>query len=117
MFEEIEFQGIDKCKIVELPDKKEIDKETVELPEMPVGIAYEQECIDEEICDRSLPEMYRVEESLHKDEIMLETPEINAVEIGELSREVRLEMPIEQSESKLVQDMILVSNVPTPFHV
>ena len=25
-------------------------------------------------------------------------------------------MPIEQSESKLVQDVILVSDVPTPFH-
>ena len=43
--EEIEFQGIDKCKIVELPDKQEIerciDRETVGLPEMPVRIAYE----------------------------------------------------------------------------
>ena len=51
--EEIEFQGIDKCKIVELPDKQEIerciDRETVGLPEMPVRIAYEQEeCIEEE---------------------------------------------------------------------
>ena len=27
--EEIEFQGIDKCKIVELPDKQEIERETV----------------------------------------------------------------------------------------
>ena len=54
--EEIEFQGIDKCKIVELPDEQdiEIDRETVELPEMPARIAYEQEeCIEEEICERS----------------------------------------------------------------
>ena len=42
--------------------------------------------------------MYRAEESVHKDEIKLETPEINAVEISELPREVKLEMPIEQSE-------------------
>ena len=58
--EEIEFQGIDKCKIVELPDKQEIERciyrETVGLSEMPVRIAYEPEkCIEEEICDRSLP--------------------------------------------------------------
>ena len=87
------------------------------MPEIPVRIAYEQEeCIKEEICDRFLPKMYRAEESVHKDEIKLETPEINAVEIGELPREVKLEIPIEQSESKLVQDVILVNDVPTPFH-
>ena len=56
--EETEFQGIDKCKIVELPDKQEIerciDRETVASPEMPVRIACEQEeCIEGEICDRS----------------------------------------------------------------
>ena len=119
--EEIEFQGIDKCKIVELPDKQEmercIDRETVGLPEMPVRIAYEQEEYIEEIWDRSLPKIYRTEESVHKDEIKLETPEINAVEISEMPREVKLEMPIEHRESKLVQDMFLVSDIPTPFHV
>ena len=57
MLEEvIKFQGIDKCKIVELPDKQEvercIDRETVGLPEMSIRIAYEQEeCIEKEICD------------------------------------------------------------------
>ena len=60
--------------------------------------------------------MYRAEESVHKDEIMLETPEINAVEISELPREIKLEMSIEQHESKLVQDVTLGSNTPTPFH-
>ena len=60
--------------------------------------------------------MYRAEESVHKDKIKLETPEINAVEISELPREVKLEVPIEQSESKLVQDVTLVSDVPTPFY-
>ena len=113
--EEIEFQGIDKCKIVELPDKQEIerctDRETVGLPGMPVRIAYEQEeCIEEEICDRSLPKMFRAEESGHIDEIKLKTPEINAVEINEMPREVMLEMPIQHSESMFVQDMILVSD-------
>ena len=119
--DEIEFQGIDKCKIVELPDKQEIerciDRGTVGSPEMPVRIACEQEeYIEGEICDWSLPKMYRAEESVHKDEIMLETPEINAVEISEMPREVKLKMPIEHSESKLAQDVILVSDVPTPFH-
>ena len=66
--EEIEFHGLDKCKIVELPDGQEIDRETVGLPEMPVRIACEQEeCIEEEICDLSLPEMYGIEESMHTD--------------------------------------------------
>ena len=117
MLEETEFQSLDKCKIVELPDKQEIERETVELPEMPLRIAYEQqECKEEEICDRSLSKMYRAEESVHKDEVKLETSKINAVEISELPREVKLEMPIEQSESKLVQDVTLVSDVPTPFH-
>ena len=60
--------------------------------------------------------MYRAEESVHKDKIKLETPEINAADISEMPREVKLEMLIEQSESKLVQDVILVSDVPTPFH-
>ena len=51
---------------------------------MLVRIAYEQEeCIEEEICGRSLPKMYRAEESVHKDKIKLETPEIKAVEISE----------------------------------
>ena len=70
---------------------------------MPVRIAYEQEeCIEEEICDRSLQKMCRAEESVHKDEIKLETPKINAVEISEFLRDIKLEMPIEQSGSKLV---------------
>ena len=34
--------------------------------------------------------MYRAEESVHKDEIKLETPEINAVEISKLPREVKI---------------------------
>ena len=41
---------------------------------MSVRIAYEQEeCIEEEICNRSLPKMYRAEERVHKDEIRLKT--------------------------------------------
>ena len=116
--EEIEFHGIDKCKLVELPDEQEIEgciyRETVGSPEMFVRTACEQEeCIEEEICDRSLPKIFRSEESVHKDEIKLE---INAVEISESPRDVKLEMPLEQSEPKLVQNVNLVSDIPTPFH-
>ena len=35
----------------------------------------------------------------------LETPEINTIEISALPREIKSEMPLEQSESKLVQDV------------
>ena len=56
---------------------------------MSVKIAYEQEeCIEEGICHRFLPEIYRAEESVHKDEIKLEIPETNAVEISEFPREI-----------------------------
>ena len=119
--EEIEFQGIDKCKIVELQDEQDIERciasEKVGLPEMPVRITYDQEeCIEEEICDMSLPEMYSTEESIHTAELRLETPIINEVEINEIPREVKLEMPIEQNEPKLVQNVTLLSNIPTPSH-
>ena len=74
-----------------------IDRETVGLPEMPMRIAYEQEeCIEEEIYDRSLPKMYQSRRKCYiKMKYSLETPKINAVEISELSTEVKLEMPIE----------------------
>ena len=81
----------------------------VRSPEMSVRIAYEQEkCIEEEICDRSLPKLpklYRVEKGIHKDEIKLEIPEINTIEISKLPREIKLEMPLEQSKSRVLQDV------------
>ena len=116
--EEIEFQGIDKCKRVELPDEQEIDREMVKLPEMPIKIACEQEeCVDEEICDMSLPKLYRAEESVPKNEVKLEIPETNAVKISALSKEVKLEMPMEQNGSQLGQDVNMDSDVPTQCHV
>ena len=48
--EEIEFQGIDKCKIIELPDEQEIE-----------------ESIKEEVSNIILPERYTAEESIQKD--------------------------------------------------
>ena len=51
--DEIDFQDIDTCKLVELPDKQEIERCT--SPEMSMGIVCEQEeCIEEEICNMSL---------------------------------------------------------------
>ena len=112
--EEIEFQDIDKCKIVELPDKQEIERCT--SPEMSMRIACEQEeYIEEEICNMSLPKSYIVEESVHKNEVKLEIPETNAVEICALPREIKSEMSLEQSKSTLVQNVNLVSDI-TPFH-
>ena len=52
-----------------------------------------------------MPKLYKVEESVHKDEVQLETPKRNVVEISALPREIKSEMPLEKSESKLVQDV------------
>ena len=47
MLEDIEFQERDNCKIVELPDKQEIDRKIVVLSEMPVETSCEQEeCVE-----------------------------------------------------------------------
>ena len=74
--EEIQFQDINKCKIVELPDRQEIERCT--SPEMSMRIACEQEeCIEEEICNMSLPKLYKLEESVHKNEVKLDIPEKN----------------------------------------
>ena len=127
--EETDFQSIDECKIVELQDKQEIEEcivsEPVEVPDMSITVVEEQEieesinkeeCMKEEISDVILPEMCSADGKIHTDELKLGTPKINAVEISEMPSEIKLEMPIEQSESKLMQDMTLVSDVPTPFH-
>ena len=84
--------------------------------EIPVRIACEQEeFIEEEICNVSLPKLYKVKESVHKNEVKLEMPQINVVEINEMHREIKSEMSLEQSESMLVQNVDLVSDI-TPFH-
>ena len=47
----------------------------------------QKECIEEEVCNKlspELPELYRAQESVHKDEVQLETPKINVVEISVL---------------------------------
>ena len=98
--EETDFWGIDKCQTVELPDKQEIER--CVSPEMPVRMACEQEeCIEEEIFIRSLPELSKAQKGIHKDDIQLETPKVNTTEISELPTKIKLEIPIEQSKSKL----------------
>ena len=48
-----------------------------------------------------LPELFKAEESVHTDEMELEKPEINAVEMKELPRGIKLEKPIKLDKSKL----------------
>ena len=109
--EETDFLGIDKCKMVELPDKQDIER--CVSPEISVSMACEQEeFTKEEISDRSLselPELYKAQESIHKDDIQLETPRENTMEVSELPREIKLGKPIEQSELKLLTEWKKVS--------
>ena len=101
--EETDFWGIDKCKIVELPNKQEMKR--CVSPEISVRMACKQEeFTKEEICNRSLselPELYKAQYSIHKDDIQLETPRVNTMEVSELPRKIKLGIPIEQSKSKL----------------
>ena len=53
-----------------------------------------EEFMLEEVCNMSLPNLSRAEKSVHNDKITLETPKINAIEINEKPREMRLEVAI-----------------------
>ena len=98
---EIEFQEMEES-IVELPDKQEINRQLIVLSKMPVKTSCEQyECVEMKTCDISLPKLFTVEESVHTDEIELKMPKINAVGKKGLPREVKLEMPLEQTKSNL----------------
>ena len=52
-------------------------------------------------CDVSVPKLFKSKESVHTNEIELEMPKINEVEVRELPREIKLEIPIEQDKSNL----------------
>ena len=92
--EDTEFQERDKCKIVELPDKKEVDRDMVVLLDMPVETSCEQEeCVEMNTCDVSLPKLFKTTENIHTDEMKLEMPKINDVEVKELPRIIKLEKP------------------------
>ena len=100
--EDIDFQERDNCKNVELPNKQEIDREMVVWPNMSVETSCEQdECVEMKTCNMSLPKLFKAKESVHTDEIELEMPKINEVEVRELPREINLEIPIEQERSNL----------------
>ena len=100
--EDIEFQERDKCKIVELPDKQEIDRKMVVLCKMPAETSCEQEeCVEMKTCDMSLPNLFIAKESVHTNEIELEMPKINELEVKELPRIIKLEKPTEEDKSKL----------------
>ena len=49
----------------------------------------------------SLPKLFKAKESVHTDEMELEVPKINEVEVKELPRIIKLEKPTEQDKSKL----------------
>ena len=97
----MEAQEMEEC-IVELSNKQEIDREMVALPKMHEKTSCEQEeCVEMTTCDMSLPNLFIAKESVHTDKIELEIPEINAVEIKELPREIKLEKPMELDKTKL----------------
>ena len=82
-----------------------IDRKLVDPPEISMRMACEEEeFTKEEIYNRSLPELpelCKAQESIHKDDIQLETPKVNTTEISKLPRKIKLEICIEQSKSKL----------------
>ena len=89
-----------------MPDKIEkiyrIDREMVVWPNMPVETSCEQEeCVEMKTCNVSLPKLFKSEEIVHTNEIELEMPKINEVEVKELPRTIKLEKSTEQDKSKL----------------
>ena len=51
-------------------------------PNMPVETSCEQEqCVEMKTCNVSLPKLFKSEESVHTNEIELEMPKINEVEV------------------------------------
>ena len=82
--EEMETQEMEEC-FVELSDKQEIDQEMVVFSDMPEKTSCEQEeSVEMQTCNVSLPNSFKAKESVHAAEKELEVPEINKVEIKEL---------------------------------
>ena len=87
---------------VELPNKQKIDREMVVWPNMSVETSYgQEECAEMETCNMSLPELFKAKESVHINEVELGVTKVDEVEIRELPREVKLEIPIEQDKPNL----------------
>ena len=71
-------------------------------PDMSVATSCEQEeCVEIKTCNVPLPKLFKAKESVHTNEIELEIPKINEVEVRELPREIKLDTPIEQDKSNL----------------
>ena len=100
MLEDIDFQGRDQN--VELPNKQQVDREMVVWPNMSVETSYgQEECAEMETCNMSLPGLFKAKESVHVNEVELGVNKVDEVEIRELPREVKLEIPIEQDKPNL----------------
>ena len=92
--EEIHFSDLDECEIIDELDLWELEQIPHAVVRLVEGQVLEEFILEEEICDISLPKLFRAEESVHKDKIKLETPKINAIEINEKPREMRIEVAI-----------------------
>ena len=90
---EVDMQDVPTMTIDEIDfwDLEPIQHACVRLVE---GQVLEVFMLEEEICDMSLSKLSRAEESVHKDKIKLETSNLNAIEINEKSKEMRLEVAI-----------------------
>ena len=90
---EVDMQDFPTMTINEIDfwDLKPIPHACVRLVE---GQVLEEFMLEKEVCKMSLPNLSRAEESVHKDEIILETPKINSIEINEKPKEMRLEVAI-----------------------
>ena len=73
---------------------------------MLVETSYEQEeCVEMNPCDMSLPELFKAKESAHTDEIELEMPEINELEVKELPRIINEK----SSQNKISQNLYMLN--------
>ena len=83
-------------------------------PDMSVETSCEQEeCVEMKTYNVSLPKLFKAKESVHTNKIEVEMPKINEVEVRQLPRDIKLEIPIEQDKLNLYfkQKKVLGSKV------
>ena len=83
-----EEQEIKECIVSEPVEMLDKAIRVVEEQEIEESINEEQ-CMQEEVRDIILPEMYSADGKIHTDDLKLETPKINAVEISEMPSEIK----------------------------
>ena len=96
--EEIQILDLDECEMIDELNFRELEQiphVTVKLTE---GQVLEEFMIEEEIFVRSFPELHQAQKGIHKDDIQLEIPKVNTIEINELPKEIKLEIPLEQGK-------------------